>query len=119
MKASLIYFLTGGVMTVLIVALEERGSRLWSGLATLAPVFTVVGYLFVGSSQGAKGGVAVSQHAKLVLVGTLVSWVPYMLTVILASPRWGANRAVAAGLVVFLVFAIVYLQMVARYRLFQ
>ncbi|MFO0858372.1 MAG: hypothetical protein U0640_13570 [Phycisphaerales bacterium] len=82
-------------------------------------MFTVVGYLFIGASRGAEGGVAVGQHAKLVLVGTLVSRVPYMLTVILASPKWGANRAVARGLVVFFVFAIGYLQVVARYRLFQ
>jgi uncharacterized membrane protein (GlpM family) len=120
-KSLLIYFLTGGVVTVLIVVLEQRGSRLWSGLATLVPVFTVVGYLFIGSARGGDvgGGIAVSQHAKLVLVGTLVSWVPYMMTVIIASPRWGANRAVALGMAVFFVFAIGYLQAVARYRWFQ
>lgn len=43
-KSSLIYFLTGGIFTVLIVALEENGSRLPSGFATLMPVFTLVAY---------------------------------------------------------------------------
>ncbi len=115
-KNLVIYFLTGGLVTVLIVALEERGSRLWSGLATLAPVFTVVAYLFIGSS---RGGQAVSQHAKLVLLGTLVSWVPYMIVVILLAPKLGAGKATAAGLATFTVLAMSYLWLVGHYKWFQ
>src|ERR1700739_282814 len=77
-KSIIIYFLTGGIVTVLIVLREKSGYRLLSGLATLIPVFTLVSYLFIGESQG---GVAVSKHSQFVLVGTLVTWVPYMLVI--------------------------------------
>ncbi len=115
-KNLIIYFVTGGLVTVLIVALEERGSRLWSGLATLAPVFTVVAYLFIGS---ARGGQAVGQHAKLVLVGTLVSWVPYMLVVIVLAPKLGAGKATALGLAAFAALAVGYLWLVGHFKWFQ
>lgn len=75
-KSYLIYFLTGGIVTVIIVALEESGFRLLSGFATLMPIFTLVAYFFIGES---KGGLAVGQHAWFVLIGTIVSWVPYMI----------------------------------------
>src|SRR5512135_2405504 len=92
------YFVTGGLFTTLIVALEESGHRTLSGLATLIPVFTLVAYAFIGES---RGGVAVSQHAKWVLAGTLVSWVPYMLAIAWLAPRLGSQKAILAGLAVF------------------
>jgi len=63
----IIYFITGGLFTTIIAALEESGQRTLSGLATLIPVFTLVAYFFIGQTQGST---AVSQHAKWVLVGT-------------------------------------------------
>ena len=42
MKNIIIYFLTGGIVTTLIVLLEESNFRILSGLATLVPVFTLV-----------------------------------------------------------------------------
>lgn len=116
MKNIVIYFLTGGIFTTLIVLLEQNGSRLWSGFATLMPVFTLVSYIFIGES---RGGAAVSQHAKFVLVGTIISWVPYMLTVAWLSPHWGSSKAIGAGLVVFAVLAIAYLVLAAHFRWFQ
>jgi uncharacterized membrane protein (GlpM family) len=78
MKSIIIYFLTGGIVTVLIVLLEKSGYRLLSGLATLMPVFTLVSYIFIGEAQG---GVAVSKHSQFVLAGTLVTWVPYIVNI--------------------------------------
>lgn len=114
-KSYLIYFLTGGIFTVLIVALEENGSRLLSGFATLMPVFTLVAYIFIGES---KGGGAVGQHAWFVLVGTIVSWVPYMIVVATLAPKIGSRSAIAIGLATFFVFAAAYLGIVYHYRLF-
>lgn len=111
-----IYFLTGGTVTALIVGLEKSGDRLLSGLATLMPVFTVIAYLFIGET---KGGLAVSQHAWLVLVGTLVSWVPYMIVVAVYAPKIGPGKAIPAGLAVFMVCALAYLETVRRLKLFQ
>lgn len=116
MTRLLIYFVTGGLFTVLIVGLEESGRRSLSGLATLMPVFTLVAYLFIGQTSG---GTAVAQHAKWVLLGTLVSWVPYMLAVAYLAPRWGAHRAILAGLGIFLVLALGYVGVAQRLRLFQ
>lgn len=115
-KNYLLYFLTGGIFTVLIVVLEEGGSRLLSGFATLIPVFTLVAYIFIGES---RGGGAVGQHAWFVLVGTLVSWVPYMILVATLAPKTGPRLAIAAGLVGFFILAAIYLGIVYRYRLFR
>lgn len=116
MKSIIIYFITGGLFTALIVYLEESGLRLWSGLAALIPVFTLVSYIFIGHSQG---GIAVSQHAKFVLWGTIVSWIPYMITVIYLAPKIGANKAIVAGLVVFFVLAIIFIAITFHYNLFS
>lgn len=107
----IIYFVTGGLVTTIIVALEQTGKRTLSELATLIPVFTLVAYFFIGQT---KGGQAVGQHAKFVLVGTLVSWVPYMLVVAYLAPKIGPNRAILAGLAVFFVLALVYIGVASR-----
>lgn len=115
LKNYLIYFLTGGVFTVLIVALEENGSRLLSGFATLMPVFTLVAYAFIGES---RGGAAVGQHAWFVLIGTIISWVPYMMLVAYLAPRIGSKYAIGAGLMGFFILAAIYLGVVHHYHLF-
>ncbi len=111
-----IYFITGGSFTAIIVALEQSGQRTLSGLATLMPVFTLVAYFFIGETEGSS---AVSQHAKWVLVGTLVSWVPYMLTVAYLAPKIGPHNAILAGLAVFFVLALLYVELASHLRLFQ
>lgn len=115
-KEIVFYFSIGGGVTTLIVMLEESGLRTWSGLAALMPVFTLVSYIFIGSS---KGGAAVGEHSKFVLFGTLVSWVPYMAVVALLAPRVGANRAIGYGLAVFFIFAGVFVTAVDKYKLFR
>jgi len=112
----LVYFLTGGIVTTVIVLLEQSGWRLLSALATLVPVFTLIAYLFIGETSG---GTALSEHAKLVLVGTLVAWVPYMLVVIVLAPHWSTYTAVGAGLAVFFVIAIVFLLLTQHFGWFQ
>ena len=116
LKSSLIYFLTGGVVTLIIVGLEESGLRTWSGIATLMPIFTLVSYIFIGNKGG---GVAVAEHAKFVLFGTLISWVPYMLAVILLSSRLGAHKAIVIGLTIFFVCAAAFVLVAEHYHLFQ
>jgi uncharacterized membrane protein (GlpM family) len=112
----IIYFITGGLFTTIIVALEESGQRTLSGLATLIPVFTLVAYFFIGKT---KGGEAVGQHARWVLLGTLISWVPYMLAVAYLSPRIGPHKAILAGLAVFFVLALIYITIASRFGIFQ
>jgi uncharacterized membrane protein (GlpM family) len=116
MTNMIIYFISGGLFTTLIVALEENGSRLLSGFMALIPVFTLVSYIFIGPSQG---GLAVSQHAKFVLFGTFAAWVPYMIAVIYLAPKFGALKATAAGMIVFFILAGIYLYFVHRFGLFQ
>lgn len=116
MSNIIIYFITGGAVTTVIVLLEESGFTLLSGLATLMPVFTLIAYFFIGES---RGGMALSQHAKLVLVGTLVAWVPYMLVVIWLAPHLSANKTISIALATFFVFAITFLVLVQRFGWFQ
>ena len=112
----IIYFITGGLFTAIIVALEENGKRTLSGFVTLVPVFTLVAYFFIGQTAGST---AVSQHAKWVLVGTLVSWVPYMLAVAYLSPKLGSHYAILVGLAVFAALALLYIALADHFRLFQ
>ena len=115
LKSYFIYFLTGGIFTVLIVELEKSGLRLLSGFATLMPVFTLVAYIFIGQS---KGGAAVGAHAWFVLIGTIVSWVPYMILVAYLAPKIGPKYAIGAGMLGFLILAGIYLAVVYYFRLF-
>ncbi len=112
----LIYFVAGGLVTTAIVLLEESGHRLLSGFATLMPVFTLIAYFFVGESRGGK---ALSEHAELVLAGTLVAWVPYMVTVIVLAPRVSIYKAIGAGLLVFFACALVFLLLTQHFRWFR
>ncbi|MDD5454111.1 MAG: GlpM family protein [Candidatus Ratteibacteria bacterium] len=112
----IIYFVTGGLVTVVIVALESSGHKTLSGLATLIPVFTLVAYFFIGKISG---GSAVSQHAKFVLAGTLISWVPYMLTVAYFAPRLGPYKAILIGLAIFFVLAISFTLLSNRFGFFK
>lgn len=115
MKNIIIYFLTGGIVTTAIVLLEGSKQRLLSGLATLMPVFTLVAYIFIGQSHGGK---TLSQHAWLVLWGTIVSWIPYMITVAVLAPKYGPNNAILLGLALFFVLAISYLAVVNHLKWF-
>jgi uncharacterized membrane protein (GlpM family) len=116
MKSIIIYFITGGLFTTLIVVLEQSGFHLLSGLAALIPVFTLVSYVFIGQTQG---GIAVSQHAQFVLWGTLISWIPYMITVAYLSPKIGPTKAIITGMVVFFILATVFILIANHYKLFQ
>ena len=117
MKSIIIYFLTGGIITVLIVLLEKSGYRLISGLFTLIPVFTLVSYIFIGEGKG--GGVAVSKHSQFVLIGTVLTWIPYMLVIGYLASKIGANKAIAVGMSVFTILALVFVFIVDKYNLFK
>ncbi|MGZ6478093.1 MAG: hypothetical protein ACXWQE_02250 [Bdellovibrionales bacterium] len=116
MKDLAFNFFIGVTVTTLIVELEKSGYRSLSAFATLIPVFTLVSYIFIGQSSG---GLAVSTHSKFVLVGTLLSWVPYMLVIAFLAPRIGSNKAIAAGFAVFFVLAAAFVGMVEQNKLFQ
>ena len=102
----IIYFLIGGAVTVTIVGFEEFGSTLFSRLAALFPVFTWLAYLIIAQFGTAK---QVSSHATFVLFGTIFSWIPYMGTIILLSPKVGVQKAVLIAIAVFIVAALVFI----------
>jgi uncharacterized membrane protein (GlpM family) len=101
----LLYFVTGGVITSVIVSLEESGMPLPSRLAALFPVFTWVSYLFLGQTETPQ---QIASHAKFVLAGTIVSWIPYMLSIIYLSPRIGVYKAIAVSVVLFIIIALIF-----------
>jgi uncharacterized membrane protein (GlpM family) len=111
-----IYFLTGGVVTTLIVSLEQSGYRFLSGFVAIMPIFTLIAYFFIGLGQN---GVALSQNGKLVLVGTLVAWVPYMLAVIFLAPHMSPSKAIGLGFLVFALCVTPYLILVQHFGWFQ
>lgn len=98
-------FLVGGVVTTLITYFEISGFPMLSRLAALFPVFTWLSYLFIGDISGPD---AVAKHSLFVLLGTLIAWVPYMLTIYLLAPRVGSWKAIVAGMVVFVVLATLF-----------
>jgi uncharacterized membrane protein (GlpM family) len=115
-QSIIIAFLVGGTVTTLITALEVSNMRVWSGIAALAPVFTLISYLFIAKTES---GLAVSQHAKFLLVGTIITWTPYMLTIILLAPRIGSVHSVVIGFLIFCVFAAVFVFITQKLSLFR
>jgi uncharacterized membrane protein (GlpM family) len=67
LSSLLIYFITAGLFTAVIVVLEESGQRTLSGLATLIPVFTLVAYFFIGQSAGTSRSVSTRSGCWLAL----------------------------------------------------
>src|SRR5690348_6782520 len=51
--------------------------------------------------------------------GTLVAWVPYMLTVIVMAPRYSTYESIGAGLLVFFVCATAFLLLTQHYGWFR
>src|SRR3989338_2034491 len=99
-------FLVGGAITVAITYFETSGHLLVSRLAALFSVFTWLSYLFIGKLSG---GEAVSQHALFVLLGTIVAWLPYMFVIYYFAPKFGAVKAIALGILVFVLLAMVFI----------
>lgn len=101
----LLYFVTGGLITTAIVSLEESGMPLLSRLAALFPVFTWIAYLFLGQSIS---GQQIASHAEFVLLGTMVAWIPYMLSIIYFSPRIGVYKALGIAITIFIIMALLF-----------
>jgi len=100
-----LYFVIGGIITTAIVALEEQGMPLLSRLAALFPVFTWLAYLFIGEFGAPQ---QIADHAKFVLLGTIASWIPYMLSIIYFAPRIGVYKALAVSVIIFIVVALAF-----------
>ena len=98
-------FVVGGTIVTSIIAFEESGFPLLSRLAALFPVFTWLSYLFIASVQTPS---EISAHAKFVLIGTIVCWVPYMLIIIYLSPKIGVQKAVLAAIAAFIILALLF-----------
>ena len=73
--------------------------------SALFPIVTWLSYLFIGHIDGA---LAVSQHARFVMFGTLVAWMPYMFIIYYFAPRIGVTRAILFGIIVFLLLAFAF-----------
>jgi uncharacterized membrane protein (GlpM family) len=100
-----LYFTIGGIVTTTIIALEESGLPLLSRLATLFPVFTWLSYLFLGQTESTQ---QITDHAKFVLTGTIVSWIPYMLAIIILTPKIGTTKAIIASIIIFTIIALTF-----------
>lgn len=116
MTNMIIYFITGGLVTTSIIVLEQSGFRLLSGLMALIPVFTLVSYIFIGNTEG---GLAVTQHAKFVLWGTIISWIPYMIAVVYLSPKIGPTKAIIVGMIIFFILATIFTLTVNHFGFFK
>lgn len=110
----LLYFVGGGLITTVIVSLEESGMPVLSRLAALFPVFTWISYLFLGASETPQ---QIASHAKFVLSGTIVSWIPYMLSIICFAPRMGVYKAIAVSVLVFVVIALAFTYAYSRLQI--
>ncbi|MEM3369512.1 MAG: hypothetical protein QXZ69_00205 [Candidatus Micrarchaeia archaeon] len=101
----LFYFVVGGLVVSIVVFLEESGYTLLSRIALLFPIITWVSYLFIGNFGTPQ---QVADSAKFVLFGTIVAWIPYMLSIIYLSPRLGVDHAILVALIVFIAIASIY-----------
>ncbi len=104
----ILYFITGGVVVTGVVALARAGYPFLSGIALMFPSVTVVSFYFIGRSKGVD---FVILTAKSSLLAALLVWAPYMLTLIYLAPRFGVNRALTGGFIVFLIFGAAWTNM--------
>ena len=98
-------FFAGGTITATVTLLELSGQPTLSAMAVLFPVTTWLSYLFIGHISGPE---AVSRNAQFVMLGTIFAWMPYMYVIHRYAPRIGSVKAIAAGVVTFLVLALLF-----------
>lgn len=103
-------------MVTLIVFFEEKiKNPLVAGIFVLVPIFTWLSYLFFGLDE--NGPKEVAYNTKFVIIGTLIAWVPYMLTMHFLATRIGVYKAILAGVIVFLILASIYVWIVHAFNI--
>jgi len=101
----ILIFMAGGFMTLLVTIAEASGHHYISEIAALFPTITFISYIFLGTLTD---NLSVSRHAQFVLLGTLIAWVPYMITIWLFAPKIGTEKALCLGLVVFTILSFIF-----------
>jgi len=101
----LFYFIIGGLVVSTVVFFEESGYTFLSRIAMLFPILTWLSYLFIGDFGTPQ---QISEHATFVLLGTIVSWIPYMYSIIYFAPKLGVLKAIGVAFVVFLILASIF-----------
>ncbi len=105
MNTYIFTFITGGIITTLIVYTQINGLPFISRIATLFPVFTWLSYLFIGKFSHSKD---IAQHTLFVLLGTLFAWIPYMLFIYFFIDRLGYLKTIIGALLLFIILAIIF-----------
>jgi uncharacterized membrane protein (GlpM family) len=113
MYKNIFIFVLGGSITLAITYFQEAGFPLLSRLAALFPVFTWISYIFIGQGQG--GASEVSRHSLYVVLGTIFTWVPYMLVIHFLTPRLGATKTILIAIGVFLVLALIFIKVYPKF----
>lgn len=101
-------FIIGGLVTLAITYFELSGYPMLSRMATLFPVFTWISYFFIGKYSSST---EVAHHVLFVLLGTIVCWIPYMLTLYFLTPKVGAPTALVAAIGAFIILAIIFIKL--------
>jgi uncharacterized membrane protein (GlpM family) len=102
----LLYFVAGGSIVSLVVYLAKQGHPFLSGIALVFPSVTMLSFYFIGRTTGSA---AVVESAKSALFATFIVWVPYVLVIVYLTPRLGVNTALAGGVIIFMVLALLWI----------
>lgn len=101
----LLYFLVGGSVITFSALLAEMGYPFLGGILMTLPNLSLVGFYFINKIAGSS---AVLIAVKSSLLGTIFVWPIYMLSLLYFIPKYGVNKALLFGLIISLVFAIVF-----------
>lgn len=101
-----LYFIAGGSIVTLVVYLAKQGYPFLSGIALVFPSVTMLSFYFIGRTTG---NVAVVESAKSALFATFIVWIPYVLVIVYLTPRFGVNSALAGGVLVFIILALIWI----------
>ena len=101
-----LYFITGGAIVTAVIWLARAGYPFLSGIALVFPSVTLVSFYFVGKSSGWE---AVALSAKSTLYATFFVWMPYIITIAYLTPKFGVNKTLAIGTMVFFILAFVWI----------
>ncbi len=97
----LIYFLLGGLITVLTVYLAGQGRGMAAAFITTLPLLTIFTFLLIYAEGGIR---AVEEYAESLILFT-PPWLVYVLIVLIGASRMGLMRSIILGVLCFVILS--------------
>jgi uncharacterized membrane protein (GlpM family) len=108
-----IYFLLGGVVTVLTAYFASQGRGMLSAFITTLPLQTAFSFLLIYAEGGSK---TVEEYARSLLIFT-PPWLCYVTIVLLGVNRIGIVKSLSLGILLFVILSFLLQKMLSGTKL--